>query len=1025
MMASRPFHQSLNSQNLAAPDPSLLYESPSNLRHKSRQSAESCGDEDEQLPSEASAAPSRGRCQQGPPVPRGGDGLSGERSTRSLSADRNPDRAPSMAKNNREMLGKDRPKQRFLNIFDDEWSTETSSVDLQSERVAPASSGFGSAAEVVPRDTRPRQTYRKGSYDSLNPGCIQRTRNGSTAKAGQRRAPVYYSESAATSDVRGTWAARGRKRFPHLLHSPSQDMDEESTGSDEEDDRLHWKGWRKLLAERQRDLERHMEQQRELTKQNDAREVEAEQMPTRTRKPIKEGVGSSHIMETEEDGDEDPLGIKTRQAFPTRGRSALPAGARPQPDSDHGPVHPFMGTMRMPPSVGQSAPGPPNTPGATPFYGPPFVPPAPFYPGWPPPYYAAAVAAAAAARKVGEKAGITGQEMIQELKKTLEETRDVMKKKEEEAKKALEEEEKRHSAEKEELEKQLAELRESSEQRARELVGAELKQGELEKQIKMLREEFDILTRVHNELKEQFGQEKEGLINENNNLTTKVQDLENDLSFSKDQLLVARESLIAARAKQQTATEAHEQDLKTLQEYRRENETLKEDIRYLKTLNTSLNEKVQRLLNGKAERGNDGEVSTATRLQKQCGFPPHVDAKRLTRPCPRGLFPPDANALQQLFSPQVQQRLLKDRQKESLAAGDGLGVKEATFSLPGTAQGATPTSSAAPEDGHCIPDSSSMLSQSPRTPFPPSENRGAPRAHKLSSVEMRFLAHLHQRGQVGGQSVDHDFSRARLAPLPQADMLMRNLPMEADGPQHVGAFGRGGASRARCPRLPSVNSPGRGGDCLSAYQGNAQYSSGARPPLFPSLPFADKVPTDGSVMSDGHRQILKDPFSHMSPLSSNPGVSALSTESECAFPGSPSSKPYICRPSVIPSSSQRPAAPAKVCGVSPRASPTSVSGAASFPGSGGPSTLNSARTQWLLQRVSRISRLHGLQNIQDKLKDFPPALLAAASVSSKTVGSNVTGDSDEGKEETSSTHDGENRTRRAGKSESGDCSINN
>lgn len=49
-------------------------------------------------------------------------------------------------------------------------------------------------------------------------------------------------------------------------------------------------------------------------------------------------------------------------------------------------------------------------------------------------------------------------------------------------------------------------------------MGAELKHGELEKQIKMLRDEFDILSRVHAELKEQFEREKEAMVAEKNSL---------------------------------------------------------------------------------------------------------------------------------------------------------------------------------------------------------------------------------------------------------------------------------------------------------------------------------------------------------------------------------------------------------------------------------------------------------------------------------------------------------------------------
>lgn len=43
-----------------------------------------------------------------------------------------------------------------------------------------------------------------------------------------------------------------------------------------------------------------------------------------------------------------------------------------------------------------------------------------------------------------------------------------------------------------------------------------------------------------------------------------MKDLSEDLDFAKNQLLVARESVIAARQKQQAATEAHEEDLKAL-----------------------------------------------------------------------------------------------------------------------------------------------------------------------------------------------------------------------------------------------------------------------------------------------------------------------------------------------------------------------------------------------------------------------------------------------------------------------------
>lgn len=953
---------------------------------------------------------------------RGSEGKDGECSPRSLSADRHALRAPSVTnRKSRVCFERDGPKQRFLNIFEEEGSTETSSVE-QGERVAPPATGLDEPPELPPREARARRACRRGSYDSLQYSSAKQAGiYPIKTKGGQRGLPVHYSESAATTDMPPSGIDRARKRFPHLLHSPSLSPAEESSESDE-DDQLHWKGWRKLLAERQRDLERHMkEQQRELTKQEESKGADAQQATSRRRKAMKDcGVGHSR-MAGDEDHDEDSTGMTTRQTFSKQGRPSLPATGLTQPDPSRPAQMPFMGAMRLPPVMGPSGAVPPSGTATPGFYGPPFVSHPPFYPGWPPPYYAAAMAAAAAARKAGEKAGMTGQEMIHDLKKTLEVTREEMRKNEEEAKKLLEEEKERHKIEKEEIEKQLADMREASEQRARELVGAELKQSELEKQIKMLREEFDILTRVHNEMKEQFAHEKEGLVNENKNLATKVGDLENDLSFSKDQLLVARESLIAARAKQQTATEAHEQDLKTLQEYRRENETLKEDVKYLKTLNTSLNEKVQRLMSDKGGAGNEGESALPDRLHRQSEAVAQREASRLRIPCPPSLFPPEAAALQQLFSPQVQQRLLKDCQKERMdALGGNTGAKEATFPLPATLQGATSMSSVVPAEGHGIPEPSSLPSQSPREIFPSSENRGAPRAHRLSSVEMRFLSHLHQRGQTN-QLDEHDPFRARLVSFAQSALLRRNSQAETGATKlHPNESPRTVMRRDSFARSPSPNTQGARTNGMPAYQGSVPHPTSARPQLFPSLPFADKVPTECTSGTDGPRQVIKDPFSLMPLPSSNRVLSTLSTGSESAFPSFPSPRPYICRPGVSSPTEVKPVS-ARLHGQSPGVCPSSSPGTSSFPGSGGPSTLNSARTQWLLQRVSRISRLHGLQNIQDKLKDFPPALLAAANAS-RTLGTNEAVEKNEGKEETSSTCD-DDRKRKTGIPESNDTCV--
>ncbi|ESS31924.1 putative enterophilin-2L [Toxoplasma gondii RUB] len=1015
MLAARPVPNSLKPQDATAVDPSLLYDSPSNVRNKSRQSDEVCGDEIERLSTQTSSA-SRSRFNQEFPLLRGTPGKNGEHSPRSLSADRHALGAASMTNRKpRVAFETNGRRQRFLNIFEEEGSTETSSVE-QGERLAPAAAGPNMAADLPPGEARERRACRRGSHDSFQ--CVpskQAKMYLTKAKGGQRGLPIYYSESAATIEMPSTSVDRARKRFPDL-HSPSQIPAEESSESEEEDNRLHWKGWRKLLAERQRDLERHMkEQQREISKQEERNVGDAQQVTGRRRKAMKDcSVDPNEVADADEH-DEDSVGMRARPAFSKQGRSSLPPAGLTQPDTPCPPqMQQFMGALRMPPAMGPPGAVSPNGPASPGFYGAPFVSPPPFYPGWPPPYYAAAMAAAAAARKAGEKAGMTGQEMIHDLKKTLEETREEMRKNEEEAKKLLEEEKEQHKNEKAALEKELTEMREASEQRARELVGAELKQSELEKQIKMLREEFDILTRVHNELKEQFAHEKEGLVTENKNLATKVEDLENDLSFSKDQLLVARESLIAARAKQQTATQAHEQDLKTLQEYRRENETLKEDVKYLKTLNTSLNEKVQRLISGQGV-GNEDD-----RLYGQSEAAGQGEAPRLRQPCPTSSFSPDAAALQHLFSPQVQQRLLKERQKESLGAmGANTGVKDATFPLPATLQGAASMTSVVPAERHGIPEASSLPSQSPREIFPSTENRGAPRAHRLSSVEMRFLSHLHQRGQTN-QLDQQDPFRARLVSFAQTALQRRNSQAEESGTKlHANESPRTMMRRESYLRPPSPNKQGARTSGMPTYQGSVPHPTGTRPQLFPSLPFAEKVPTDCASGTDCPRQVIKDPFSFMPLPSSNRVFSTMSTGSESAFPNLPSPRPYICRAGVSSPREVKPVS-ARLHGKSPGVCP-STPGTTSFPGSGGTSTLNSARTQWLLQRVSRISRLHGLQNIQEKLKDFPPALLAAANAPSMTLGANENVEKNGGKEETSSTCD--DRKGKTGISESNDTCI--
>ncbi|PHJ19412.1 enterophilin [Cystoisospora suis] len=1021
-MGPRPVLGSLGPQQ-EAPDPSLLYESPSNLRAQSRLQGEN--DEDGLPGGPTNAFPgSRGRDEEF----QAGAWRSRTSSPRSLSADRGF--SSIVRKNFSQHCPAVSPKQRqrFSSLFDDTASTESSSVDMQPADRRPVSAPNSFADSVESGGANTRRFLRKGSYDSTRIPNKQ----GRAASGSHRKVPVFYSESAA-ADMQRSWRGGARKAFPHLLQST--ELGEENEETDTDEDLLHWKGWRELLVERQREMERHMcEERRELSKQDV--QAECERPLFRRRKGPKSDAAVSDFMEAEEDGD--PLGIKSRHAALPRGRGA-PADASGFSKSDdiRSDIRNFVQPGRHPSSMAGPAPMPPGgAPPVSPFFG-PFVAPSPYFPGWPPPYYAAAVAAAAAARKAGEKAGMTGQEAIQNLRKELEETRTEMKAKEEAVRKELEEEREKHKAEKETLEKQLGEARETAEQRSRELTGAELKHGELDKQIKMLRDEFDILSRVHNELKEQFEREKEAMAAEKNNLLTKVRDLENDLSFSKDQLLVARESLIAARTKQQAATDAHEEDLKALQEYRRENEALKEDVKYQRTLNLSLSEKVQRLLAGQLEAKDpragsrvQPHPSTAVEPKQHCRGPPRDQPS----------LQPPSSTLHQLFSPQVQQRLLKDRVEEG--RGEHGTLKEATYTLPSTNHGSSSASFG--QEAESIRESS-LPSQSPRvSAFPYSEEHAVPRAHRLSSVEMRFLAHLHQSEPATTPAPSSSAGAAtdeRMSNPPRAWPSHCGLPQHGKVHIPTQSFDRVAGCRDSSSWLPphahpglpntsSVHAISRGSSsiegvhaaasvhCLprnlthdrqsrpqqagvqdgSLHSGETESEDQthvlkgcklrpemqSRPPIFPPLPFADKIPTGGSTSRGRDGEVLRDPFPHMSYQRASTITSTMSSVTESGLPDS--ARPYVCRPGKPPPLQCGKPSNAEQSVRSPPGSTSPTSGLMSFPGSGGPSGLNSARTQWLLQRVSRISRLHGLQSIQDKLKDFPPAFLAASNAPARDSG---------------------------------------
>lgn len=105
-------------------------------------------------------------------------------------------------------------------------------------------------------------------------------------------------------------------------------------------------------------------------------------------------------------------------------------------------------------------------------------------------------------------------------------------------------------------------------------------------------------------------------------------------------------------------------------------------MKYQRTLNLSLSEKVQRLMEGRSE---------AKDLHAGSGVQPHASGTLQLKKKSPGLSrdqassQPPPSALHQLFSPQVQQRLLKDRAEEARAAGEHCTLKVNKESFEGDA----------------------------------------------------------------------------------------------------------------------------------------------------------------------------------------------------------------------------------------------------------------------------------------------------------------------------------------------------